>query len=180
MSRVGKYPVAVPAGVDVSLVDGVFTAKGKNGEQIVNVLENVTVTIADNEVKVAPDNMQKRSRQAWGTTRALINNAIIGASSGFEKKLDVNGVGYRASVQGSTLKMALGFSHDVDFAIPSDIKIGVEGERGKIVLAISGASKQRVGQVAAEIRKWRKPEPYKGKGIKYIDEIIVRKEGKKK
>jgi large subunit ribosomal protein L6 len=180
MSRVGKYPVAVPAGVDVSLVDGVFTAKGKNGELTVNVLDNVTVEIVENEVKVTPNNMQKRSRQAWGTTRALINNAVIGSSEGFVKKLDVNGVGYRASVQGSTLKMALGFSHEVLFDIPSDIKIDVEGERGKIILAISGASKQRVGQVAAEIRKWRKPEPYKGKGIKYVDEVILRKEGKKK
>jgi large subunit ribosomal protein L6 len=180
MSRVGKYPVSVPAGVEVSLVDGIFTAKGKNGEQTVSILDNVSVEIVDNEVKVTPDNMLKRSRQAWGTTRALINNAVIGASVGFEKKLDVNGVGYRASVQGSSLKMSLGFSHEVDFAIPSDIKIGVEGERGKIILAISGASKQRVGQVAAEIRKWRKPEPYKGKGIKYVDEVILRKEGKKK
>ena len=180
MSRVGKYPVAIPAGVDVSLVDGVFTAKGKKGELLVNILKNVDVEIADNEVKVTPQNMQKRSRQAWGTTRALINNAIIGSSEGFEKKLDVNGVGYRASVQGSILKLALGYSHDIDFPIPADIKIGVEGDRGKILLAISGASKQRVGQVAAEIRSYRKPEPYKGKGIKYVDEIIVRKEGKKK
>lgn len=180
MSRVGKYPVAVPAGVEVSLVKGVFTAKGKNGVQTVNILKDVSVDIADNEVKVTPDNMLKRSRQAWGTTRALINNAIIGATDGFMKKLDVNGVGYRASVQGSSLKMSLGFSHEVDFAIPEGITIGVEGERGKIVLAVSGASKQRVGQVAAEIRAYRKPEPYKGKGIKYVDEIIVRKEGKKK
>lgn len=180
MSRVGKYPVAVPAGVEVSLADGVFTAKGKNGEQVVSILQNVDVVIEDNEVKVTPQNLLKRSRQAWGTTRALINNAIIGASDGFEKKLDVNGVGYRASVQGSTLKMSLGFSHEFDYPIPSDIKIAVEGERGKIVLAISGASKQRVGQVASEIRSYRKPEPYKGKGIKYVDEIILRKEGKKK
>ena len=180
MSRVGKYPVAVPAGVEVSLVDGLFKAKGKNGEQHVTILDNVDVKIEDNQVVVTPVNLIKKSRQAWGTTRALINNAIIGATEGFTKKLDVNGVGYRAAVQGSNLKMSLGFSHEVEFAIPEGVKIAVEGERGKIVLAITGASKQQVGQVAAKIREYRKPEPYKGKGIKYVDEVILRKEGKKK
>ncbi len=179
MSRVGVYPVAIPTGVDVSIADGAVKAKGKNGEQIVKILDNVEVTIEDNAVKVTPVKMTKRARQAWGTTRALIANAVQGANEGFVRRLEVNGVGYRAQVQGSTLKLALGFSHDVNYPIPSDLKIEIEGDRNNII-AISGASKQRVGQVASEIRAFRPPEPYKGKGVKYAEETILRKEGKKK
>ena len=180
MSRVGKYPVTVPSGVEVKIADGAFVAKGKNGELKVDLMEHVEVAINDNEVTVTPKNMTKRARQAWGATRALINNAVIGASEGFTKKMEVKGVGYRAQVQGSTLKLALGFSHDVDFPIPSDIKIAIEGDRGQTVISVSGADKQRVGQIASEIRGYRPPEPYKGKGIRYLDEVIIRKEGKKK
>ena len=179
MSRVGKYPVAIPSGVEASLTDALFTAKGKNGEQAVSILENVKVVIENDSVIVTPNNMKKRTRQMWGTMRALINNAVIGANSGFTKKLEINGVGYRAQIQGTKLKLNLGYSHEVIFTIPSDLKIVMEGDRGNII-SISGASKQRVGQVASEIRAYRPPEPYKGKGLKYVDERIVRKEGKKK
>lgn len=180
MSRVGIYPVTVPSGVEVAINDGVLNAKGKNGEQSVSLMDLVNVSIEDNQVTVTPINQTKKARQAWGTTRALINNAVIGASEGFVKRLNVNGVGYRAAVQGSTLKLSLGFSHDIDFPIPEDVKISIEGDRGQTIIAVYGASKQRVGQVASNIRGYRPPEPYKGKGVKYTDEVILRKEGKKK
>lgn len=179
MSRIGVNPVVVPDGVDVSIVDGIVKAKGKNGEQEVRILDSVDVSMDDGKLTVTPLAKTKRARQAWGTTRALIANAIEGASTGFTRKLEVNGVGYRAQVQGSTLKLALGFSHDVNYPIPSDLKIAVEGDKNNII-AISGASKQRVGQIASEIRSYRPPEPYKGKGVKYVEETILRKEGKKK
>lgn len=179
MSRVGKYPVTVPEGVEVAIVDGLLTAKGKNGEQQVAISEYVEVEHADGKVSVTPKSMSKRARQSWGMTRALIDNAVTGASEGFTRRLEVNGVGFRAQIQGSTLRLQLGFSHDVEFPIPSDVKIAIEGERGNVI-SVSGASKQRVGQVAAEIRGFRPPEPYKGKGVKYDDERILRKEGKKK
>ena len=179
MSRVGKYPVEVPSGVEISIVEGLLTAKGKNGEQQVVITDYVTVSQNENKVTVEPINQTKRARQHWGMMRAMIANAVVGASEGFVKKLEVNGVGYRAQVQGSTLKLQLGFSHDVNFPIPSDVKIAIEGDRGNII-AVSGANKQRVGQIASEIRGYRPPEPYKGKGVKYTDETILRKEGKKK
>ena len=179
MSRVGKYPVEVPSGVEISIVEGLLTAKGKNGEQQVPISDYVTVSQNENKVTVEPINQTKRARQQWGMTRALIANAVVGASDGFTKKLEVNGVGYRAQVQGSTLKLQLGFSHDVNFPIPQDVKIAIEGDRNNVI-AVSGASKQRVGQIASEIRAYREPEPYKGKGIRYTDETILRKEGKKK
>jgi large subunit ribosomal protein L6 len=179
MSRVGINPVSIPSGVEISLADGVLTAKGKNGEQHVRLLDNVEIDIADDTVTVKPQNMTKKARQAWGTTRALINNAVKGASEGFTRRLEVNGVGYRALVQGSTLKLSLGLSHDVNYPIPSDVKIAIEGDRGNVI-SVSGASKQRVGQIASEIRSFRPPEPYKGKGVKYAEETILRKEGKKK
>lgn len=179
MSRVGVYPVTIPSGVDVSLADGILTAKGKNGEQTVKLLENVEVLIDEGKVAVKPLKQTKRARQAWGTTRALIANAIQGAGEGFTRRLEVNGVGYRAQVQGTTLKLSLGLSHDVNYPIPSDMRIAIEGDRNNII-TIFGASKQRVGQVASEIRSFRPPEPYKGKGVKYMEETILRKEGKKK
>ena len=178
MSRVGKNPVVIPEGVDATLANGVFTAKGKVGEQSVplTMAHLVDVVLADGKVTVTPKELKKENRQAWGTTRALIQNAVVGASQGFEKKLEVNGVGYRASVSGSVLKLSLGFSHDVDHAIPEGIKVAVDGN----VISVSGPSKQLVGQVASEVRAYRPPEPYKGKGVKYVDEYIFRKEGKKK
>lgn len=179
MSRVGKYPVEVPSGVDVSIANGMLTAKGKNGEQHVALTDYVSVVQEDNKVSVSPVNQTKKARQHWGMMRAMINNAVVGASEGFTRKLEVNGVGYRAQVQGSTLKLQLGFSHDVEFPIPSDVKIAIEGDRNNVI-AVSGADKQRVGQVASNIRAYRPPEPYKGKGVKYAEERINRKEGKKK
>lgn len=179
MSRIGVNPVAIPSGVEVTMADGVVKAKGKKGEQIVKVLDGVEVKIEDGKVTVVPVATTKRARQAWGTTRALIANAVTGANEGFVRRLEVNGVGYRAQVQGSTLKLALGFSHDINYPIPSDLTIAVEGDRNNVI-AISGASKQRVGQIASEIRAFRPPEPYKGKGVKYAEETILRKEGKKK
>lgn len=179
MSRVGKNPVAVPGGVDVSIDAGVLTAKGKLGEQAVPLSELVDVSREEDRIHVRPKSMTKRNRQMWGTLRSQIQNAVTGVSEGFTKRIEINGVGYRAQVQGSTLKLAVGLSHDVDFPIPADVKIAMEGERGNVI-AVSGASAQRVGQVASEIRAYRPPEPYKGKGLKYADERIVRKEGKKK
>lgn len=178
MSRIGKNPVIIPEGVDATLANDVFTAKGKLGEQsvVITMANLVDVALVDGVVTVTPKELKKENRQAWGTTRALIQNAVTGASQGFEKKLEVNGVGYRAAVSGSVLKLSLGFSHDVDHTIPEGIKVVVEGN----VISISGVSKQLVGQVASEVRAYRPPEPYKGKGVKYIDEYIFRKEGKKK
>jgi len=185
MSRVGKYPVAVPAGVTVSVDDGQITAKGKNGQKTLAILDTVTVDVSGGLVTVTPrrgrrNNVSKRARQAWGTMRSLIQNAVTGVSEGFVKRMEVNGVGYRAQVQGNVLKMNLGFSHEVNFQVPDDVKIVVEGDRNQTVLAVHGADNQRVGQVASEIRSWRPPEPYKGKGIRYVGEKILRKEGKKK
>ncbi len=185
MSRVGKYPVIVPAGVTVSVDDSSIVTKGKNGEKSLPIMESVTVVLDGNLIMVTPKRnsrniVSKRSRQAWGTMRSLIQNAVTGVSEGFVKRMEVNGVGYRAQVQGNILKMNLGFSHEVNFAVPADVRIVVEGDRGQTVLAVHGADNQRVGQVASEIRSWRRPEPYKGKGIRYVGEQILRKEGKKK
>lgn len=179
MSRVGQSPVTIPSGVDVSIADGALTAKGKLGTLTVPLAPIVEVAIADGEVTVNPRNSSKRARMMWGTTRNLVNNAVIGVSEGFTKRLEVNGVGYRAQVQGKKLNLQLGFSHDVSFDMPEGIKAEVEGDRGNVI-AISGADKRAVGQVASKIRSLRKPEPYKGKGVRYSDEIILRKEGKKK
>ena len=179
MSRIGKYPVAVPDGVEVSIAEGLLTAKGKLGEETVPLHEDVQVQTADGAVTVTPRDSSKRARQLWGTTRSLIDNAVTGVSQGFTRRLNISGVGYRAQVQGSTLNLQLGFSHDVKFAIPDGIKIAMEGDRGNVI-AVSGPNKQLVGQVASEIRSYRPPEPYKGKGLIYTDESILRKEGKKK
>ena len=177
MSRVGKNPVEVPSGVTVTIADGKVSAKGKNGEMSMPIHSEVSVTQEESKVWVKPVSQSKRARQMWGTTRAQINNLVKGVGEGFTKKLEINGVGYKAAVQGKILKLSLGFSHDVDFPIPDDIAIKAESPT---VLEISGASKQRVGQIASEIRAYRPPEPYKGKGVKYAGEYILRKEGKKK
>lgn len=177
MSRVGKNPVAVPSGVEVKLVGNSFTAKGKLGELSLTLSDQVETRLEDGKVWVQPANDSKQARMMWGTTRSLVRNLINGVSQGYTKSLDINGVGYRAAVQGKTLQLQLGFSHDVNFPIPADISIKCEKPTS---ITVSGADKQRVGQVAAEIRSFRRPEPYKGKGIKYADETILRKEGKKK
>ena len=177
MSRIGKNPVAVPEGVAVELSGSTLTAKGRLGSLSVVVNSEVTATISDGHVTVVPRNETKRARALWGTTRALINNAVTGVAAGFTRNLEINGVGYRAAIQGNTLTLQLGYSHDIAYPIPQDIRITCERPTA---ITVSGADRQRVGQVAAEIRSYRPPEPYKGKGIKYSDETVRRKEGKKK
>jgi large subunit ribosomal protein L6 len=177
MSRIGKHPVAIPQGVTVELADNRLTAKGQLGTLSLVVSNDVSATIADNAVTIAPKDETKRARAMWGTTRALVNNMVTGVAAGFTRNLEINGVGYRAAVQGNNLNLQLGYSHDVVYPVPADVKIACERPT---VIAITGADRQRVGQVAAEIRAFRPPEPYKGKGIKYSDETIRRKEGKKK
>ena len=177
MSRIGKNPVAIPEGVSVELSGQTLTVKGRNATLSLVVSNDVTATIADGNVTVEPKDDGKRARAMWGTTRALVNNMVTGVATGFTRNLEINGVGYRASVQGSSLNLQLGYSHDINYPIPADVKIVCERPT---VIAISGADRQRVGQVAAEIRGFRPPEPYKGKGIKDSDETVRRKEGKKK
>lgn len=177
MSRVGKYPVTVPAGVSVALNGRQVVAKGKLGELTLPLADQVSVTVEGNLVSVAPASDDKFARAMWGTTRAHINNMVKGVSEGFAKKLEINGVGYRAEVQGRKLTLKLGYSHDIVFEIPEGVNIVAEKPT---LLVVSGADRQQVGQVAAVIREYRGPEPYKGKGIKYDTETIVRKEGKKK
>jgi len=179
MSRVGSVPVAVPEGVEVTMVDALLVAKGKLGEVKVPLHKAVDLRIEKDLVTVLPIDQSKLARSLWGTVRSLIDNAVTGVSVGFTKKLEINGVGYRAQVKGKVLNLQLGHSHDINFPIPQGIDIKLEGDRQNIV-AVSGVNKQQVGQVASKIRSFRKPEPYKGKGIKYVDEYILRKEGKKK
>jgi large subunit ribosomal protein L6 len=177
MSRIGKNPVAIPDGVTVSLAERMLTVRGRTSTLSLVVSNDVTATVADGSVTIAPKDETKRARAMWGTTRALVNNMVTGAATGFTRNLEINGVGYRAAVQGSNLNLQLGYSHDINYPIPSDVRIACERPT---LIAITGADRQRVGQVAAEIRAFRPPEPYKGKGIKYSDETIRRKEGKKK
>jgi large subunit ribosomal protein L6 len=177
MSRVGKNPVAIPSGVNIDLAGNTLTAKGKLGTLQLVVSNEVTASVEDGKVWVRPKSETKRARTLWGTTRALVNNMVQGVSAGFTVNLEINGVGYRAAVQGKNLNLQLGFSHDVAYPIPDDVKIACEKPTS---ISITGASRQRVGQIAAEIRSYRPPEPYKGKGIKYDYEKIRRKEGKKK
>jgi large subunit ribosomal protein L6 len=177
MSRVGKYPVAIPAGVTVAIANGVVTAKGKLGELQLTLTDYVEATIADNAVAVAPKGNLSQARMMWGTTRANIANMVKGVSTGFTKSMEIQGTGYRAAVQGSTLVINLGYSHDVVYPVPAGIKITTPKPT---TIMVEGVDKRQVGQVAAEIRAWRKPEPYKGKGVRYTDETIRRKEGKKK
>jgi large subunit ribosomal protein L6 len=177
MSRIGKNPVAIPQGVEIQLSGQTLTAKGRLGTLSLLVSNEVTATIADGSVTVTPNSESKQSRAMWGTTRALVNNMVTGVSQGFSVNLEINGVGYRAAVQGDRLNLQLGYSHDIAYPIPQDIRIACERPT---LIAVSGADRQRVGQVAAEIRGYRPPEPYKGKGIKYATETVRRKEGKKK
>ena len=177
MSRIGKNPVAIPEGVTVDLAGQTLTAKGRLGTLRLEVSNDVTATVADGAVTIAPKDDSKRARAMWGTTRALVNNIVTGVSAGFTRNLEINGVGYRAAVQGSNLNLQLGYSHDISYPIPPDVKIACERPTA---ITVSGADRQRVGQIASEIRAFRPPEPYKGKGIKYSDETIRRKEGKKK
>ena len=177
MSRVGQSPVQLPDGVTVSIAGATVSAKGKLGELSVDLTDDVTIAEVDGAVVVTPVDDSQKARAMWGTARSRINNLVQGVSEGFSKKLEINGTGYRAQVQGSNLVLQLGFSHDVQYPIPQDIKIVCPDQTH---IEISGADKQKVGQIAAEIRGYRPPEPYKGKGVKYEGEYILRKEGKKK
>ena len=179
MSRLGKMPLEIPSGVEAKLEGGVFTAKGKIGTNSVKILPDITAKIEGNKIVVSCLAETKRAKIYWGTTRQLMKIAIEGANQGFTRKLEINGVGFRVAVQGKNLKMALGFSHDVIFPIPENLKVAIEGEKGNVI-AISGANKEAVGLCASLIRALKKPEPYKGKGIKYLEETVLRKEGKKK
>jgi large subunit ribosomal protein L6 len=177
MSRVGKNPVTVPDGTDIQIVDQLVRAKGKLGELSVTLPREVAVSQEENLIWVKPREEGKRAQAMWGTSQALLNNLVTGVSEGFSKTLEITGVGYRAAVQGNKLNLQLGYSHDINYPIPEGIEIKCENQT---TIAVSGADKQAVGQVAAEIRAFRKPEPYKGKGIRYRGEQILRKEGKKK
>jgi large subunit ribosomal protein L6 len=177
MSRVGKYPVVIPAGVEVVVTNNILVAKGKLGELKLPLTDLVDTTVADGRVTVVPRSKAANSRMMWGTTRALVANMLKGVSTGFAKSMDVTGTGYRAAVQGKNLVINLGYSHDVVYPIPEGIKITCEKPTA---IKVEGVDKRLVGQVAAEIRSKRPPEPYKGKGVKYTDETIRRKEGKKK
>ncbi len=177
MSRIGKKPVAVPQGVTATIEGQTVKVKGPKGELQCQLVDLVDVKLEGDEVIVNPINETQPARAAWGMSRTLVANMVTGVTDGFSKTLEINGVGYRAAVQGSGLQLNLGYSHDVVYDIPKDVKIETPKPTE---IVVSGIDKQRVGQVAAEIREWRKPEPYKGKGIKYADEYIFRKEGKKK
>lgn len=177
MSRVGKYPVEVPAGVQLVVAGRTLTAKGKLGELALELTENVEVTVDDGKVSVAPKGNAREARMMWGTTRALVANMVKGVSTGYAKTMEIQGTGFRAAVTGPNLVINLGFSHDVVYPVPSGIKITTPRPTA---ITVEGMDKRQVGQVAAEIRAYRPPEPYKGKGVRYDTETIRRKEGKKK
>ena len=177
MSRIGKRPVEIPEGVEATLDGRVVTAKGPKGELSFAVNEQVLVKIEDGSIIVDPADDSREARSFWGMSRTMLLNIVTGVKDGFEKHLEINGVGYRAAMQGSDLRLSLGFSHDVIYKPPDGVTIKCPKPTE---VTISGYDKQVVGQVAAEIRSYRPPEPYKGKGIKYVDEYIFRKEGKKK
>ena len=177
MSRIGKKPISIPDGVTATVDGQMVKAKGPKGELSFVVNEEVLVKLEDGAVKVEPRDQSKVSRSKWGMSRTMIENIMTGVVSGFEKKLEISGVGYRAAKQGNNLQLSLGFSHEVVYMTPEGIDIAVPKPTE---IVVTGIDKQRVGQVAAEIREYRPPEPYKGKGVKYAGEQIVRKEGKKK
>ena len=177
MSRIGKKPVAIPSGVTANIADGVLTVKGPKGTLTLTLRDEISYTVDGDTILVKPANDTKGARAFWGMQRTLVDNLVTGVTQGYTKVLEITGVGYRANAQGKNLKLQLGYSHDVDFAVPEGIEIKTPDNT---TVEISGIDKQKVGQVAAEIRRWRKPEPYKGKGIRYRGEFIFRKEGKKK
>jgi large subunit ribosomal protein L6 len=177
MSRIGKKPVSVPSGVTAKVEGQKVSAKGPKGELSVELGDYVSVSMGDGGVAVEPRDQTKQARSQWGMARTMVQNIVTGVTDGFVRRLEINGVGYRAQVQGDALGLALGYSHEIKFPIPAGIKI--ETPRPTEIV-VSGIDKQQVGQVAAEIRRWRPPEPYKGKGVKYAEEHIFRKEGKKK
>ncbi len=177
MSRIGKKPVAVPKGVTAKVEGQNVSIKGAKGELRFTVPDEVRILFEGEQIKVDPIDDSKRARAMWGTSRAMINNLVVGVTKGYEKKLEITGVGYKAAVVGKNLQLSLGYSHDVNFAIPAGVVIATPKPTE---ITVAGMDKRQVGQVAAEIRAWRGPEPYKGKGVKYEGEFIFRKEGKKK
>ena len=177
MSRTGKKPIPAVSGVTVAINDRVVTAKGPKGEQSLTLMDIVNAKQTDQGIVIEPANDTQEARAAWGTTRALIANMVKGVKDGFEKKLQIQGVGFRAAMQGKDLKLSLGFSHEVVYIAPKGITLAAPTQTD---ITVSGADKQQVGQVAADIRAYRKPEPYKGKGVRYAGEYVARKEGKKK
>ena len=178
MSRIGKKPIVLPSGVTASVESGILTVKGPKGTLAMQLLDDlVKYDIAEGEIRVSPITDAQRNRAAWGMQRTNVQNLVTGVTEGFTKVLEITGVGYRAQAQGKNLRLQLGYSHDVNFPVPEGVDVKTPDPN---TVEISGIDKQKVGQVAAEIRRWRKPEPYKGKGIKYRGEYIFRKEGKKK
>jgi len=177
MSRVGQSPVDIPEGVACEIAGQIFTAKGKLGELNLTIVDDIEVSQKENQLLMKPKNDSKHAQELWGTMRSLVQNVVRGVNEGFTKNLEIVGVGYRASLDGKDLVLQLGYSHEVRFTIPSGINIACERPT---LVKVSGIDKQKVGEVAATIRKFRKPEPYKGKGIRYENEYILRKEGKKK
>ena len=177
MSRIGKKPVALPSGVSAAMSGQTIEVKGPKGSRSFTASDDVTMTIDESSVSVTPRGNSKRARQQWGMSRTMVANLVTGVTSGFKKELEIKGVGYRAQLQGNVLKLNLGLSHDVDFQVPDGVTVTVPKQTEIIV---EGEDQQLVGQVAANIREWRRPEPYKGKGIMYKGEYIFRKEGKKK
>ena len=177
MSRIGKKAVSIPSGVTAAIDGGQLSVKGPKGTLAMPLSDNITYEVGEGSISVQPANGTREARAFWGMQRTLVDNLVTGVTQGYTKVLEITGVGYRANAQGKNLKLQLGYSHDVDFVIPEGIEIKTPDNT---TVEISGIDKQKVGQVAAEIRRWRKPEPYKGKGIKYRGEYIFRKEGKKK
>jgi len=177
MSRIGKKPVELPAGVSATISGQTIEVKGPKGTRSFTATDDVTLAVEDNAVSVTPRGKSKRARQQWGMSRTMVQNCVTGVSDGFKKELEITGVGYRAQLQGNVLRLNLGYSHDVDFEVPDGVTVTAPKQTQ---IVVEGADQQLVGQVAANIREWRKPEPYKGKGIRYANEYIFRKEGKKK
>ncbi|MBL3705679.1 50S ribosomal protein L6 [Sulfitobacter sp. BDSS02] len=177
MSRIGKRPVELPSGVTASVSGQTVEVKGPKGARTFKATDDIAISVEDNVITVTPRGKSKRARQQWGMSRTMIANLVTGVTNGFKRELEINGVGYRAQMQGNTLKLNLGLSHDVDFTAPDGVTVTAPKQTE---IVVEGIDEQLVGQVAANIRAWRAPEPYKGKGIKYKDEYIFRKEGKKK
>jgi large subunit ribosomal protein L6 len=177
MSRIGKRPVAIPSGVTANIDNGVLSVKGPKGTLTMGLSDLVNYKVEDGAISVGPANDTKAARSHWGMQRTLVSNLVAGVTDGFTKTLEIAGVGYRAQAQGQKLKLQLGYSHDVDLDVPEGLDVKTPDQT---TIHISGIDKQAVGQFAAEVREWRKPEPYKGKGVKYRGEYIFRKEGKKK
>ena len=177
MSRIGKKPISLPSGVSVTQSGQTVEVKGPKGTRSFTATDDVTLTLEDGAISITPRGTSKRARQQWGMSRSMVQNLVTGVSEGFKKELEIQGVGYRAQMQGNVLKLALGYSHDVNFEVPQGVTVTAPKQTE---IVVEGIDQQQVGQVAANIREWRAPEPYKGKGIRYKGEFIFRKEGKKK